>query len=65
MRRETRYFFFTLIFVLIIAGLVSQNYTFLGITFLLGILIGGIVDTYDNRRDEKHKHVNRNFNYHH
>jgi hypothetical protein len=65
MKREARYVLFSLSFLLIIAGLVSQNYIFLIITFLLAVLLGSITDRFENRRDERFKHVNRNFNYHH
>lgn len=65
MARETRFFLFTLVFLLIIAGLVSQSYFLLGVSLILGIILGVIVDKFDNFRDEKHKHVNQNFNYHH
>jgi hypothetical protein len=60
-----RYFFYAICFIMIIVGIISQSYTVLGLTFVAGIAIGFITEYYDNRRDEKFKHLNANHQYKH
>lgn len=65
MTQSTRYILYTLAYVFIIAGLLSQSYLWLAITFLASLIVGLWAGANDDRRDEPFKHVNQNFHYHH
>jgi len=65
MSRLNRYFFYTLVFVVVVAGLLTQSYAAVGITLLLAIALGVLTEMYDNKRDEKHKHNNVHHAYKH
>ncbi|MFD2170947.1 hypothetical protein [Tumebacillus lipolyticus] len=60
-----RYFFYAICFILVIVGIVSQSYTLLALSFVAGTIVGLITEYYDNRRDEKFKHLNANHQYKH
>ena len=60
-----RYFFYTLTFLIVVAGIATKNYAIFGLTILIGVLLGFITEFYDNRRDEAFKHNNANHQYKH
>ncbi|ASS75981.1 hypothetical protein CIG75_14100 [Tumebacillus algifaecis] len=60
-----RYFFYAICFILVVVGIISQSYALLGLSFVAGIVVGLITEFYDNRRDEKFKHLNANHQYKH
>lgn len=60
-----RYFFYAVCFVLVVVGIISQSYALLGLSVVAGIAVGFLTELYDNKRDEKFKHLNANHQYKH
>ncbi|ARU62176.1 hypothetical protein CBW65_15065 [Tumebacillus avium] len=60
-----RYFFYAVCFVLVVVGIISQSYALLGLSVVAGIAVGILTELYDNKRDEKFKHLNANHQYKH
>ena len=65
MSQLNRYFFYTLVFVVVMAAMLLHNYALIGITVLAAIALGFVTEFYDNRRDEAFKHHNANHQYKH
>lgn len=65
MSRLNRYFFYALVFLIVVVGLATRSYTTVGITIVLGIVIGFTTEYFDNKRDEKYKHYNSKHQLHH
>jgi uncharacterized membrane protein YraQ (UPF0718 family) len=58
MRRKRRYPFYGLIFALGLFGLIVRTPILLGCALLVAVIIGFVVDRFDNRKDEPFKHYN-------
>jgi len=63
MSKTTRYMTYGLIFLFVLGGLISGSIVMLGTLLVVAVIIGFVVDRFDNRRDEpfkkynvKHKH---------
>jgi len=66
MSRLNRYFFYTLVFAVVLASIITKSYAVLGLSFLGAILLGLLTEFFDNRREEKYKHYNHEIhNYKH
>lgn len=65
MTRDTRYLFFSLVFLLVAIGLFSRSYGLLGLALAVSVALGLWIEKIDNQRDERFKHHNRVHNYHH
>ncbi|GAX90940.1 hypothetical protein [Effusibacillus lacus] len=65
MTRGHRYFFFSVVFALVLVGLISKSYLLLGGALLVSLAVGIWIEKVDNKRDEKFKHHNAVHNYHH
>lgn len=64
MNKTTRYMTYGLIFLFVLAGLISGSTVMLGTLLVVAVIMGFVVDRFDNRRDEpfkkynvKHKHL--------
>jgi hypothetical protein len=60
-----RYFFYTIVFALVVASVITKSYLLFGLSLVAGIAIGFITELYDNKRDEKFKHYNAKHQYKH
>lgn len=65
MTRGNRYLVISLVYLLVIIGLVAQSYALLIAAVAASVSIGIWIEKVDNRRDEKFKHRNALHNYHH
>jgi hypothetical protein len=55
-----RYFFYTVAFLLVLVGILTQTYSLFGLSLVLAVAVGVITELYDNKRDEKYKKYNVN-----
>ncbi|PWK06977.1 hypothetical protein [Tumebacillus permanentifrigoris] len=62
---QNRYFFYTIVFALVVASVITKSYLLFGLSLVAGIAIGFITELYDNKRDEKFKHYNAKHQYKH
>ncbi|MBL0388188.1 hypothetical protein JJB07_16340 [Tumebacillus sp. ITR2] len=65
MSKQNRYFFYTIVFALVVASVITKSYLLFGCSIVAGIAIGFITELFDNKRDEKFKHYNAKHQYKH
>ena len=58
MSRLNRYFFYTIVFAIIVASVITKNYALFGASIVIGIALGFLTEMYDNKRTEKYKQYN-------